>query len=145
MIDKALAIGGSFDWISPLVTLLLNFRRRPSVGYVVPADTSWGCNAIARLLRERGVQVWGIEYDGGSIVFRVRRAQAEYAQYWLERNGIPYAGGVAPGTGGSSAPGAARATKSTTAAQAAPVRPVRPALRLDGLLEVINRAADKLV
>ena len=41
MIDKAVEIGGYFDWITPLWTLIQDWRKRPSAGFTVRADTAW--------------------------------------------------------------------------------------------------------
>jgi hypothetical protein len=43
---------------------------------------------IEELLQSYGVNVFGMTIHGGDIFFRVREAQADYAQYLLEREGL---------------------------------------------------------
>lgn len=94
MIDKAIEAGSMFDWITPLWTFVQDWRNRPAVGYSVPVDGGWSLYAIRDLLRSRGVLTWGWNIVDGVILFRTRQAQAEYVQYWLERNAVPYSGGI---------------------------------------------------
>ncbi len=94
MIDKALSVGTTFDWITPLWTLIQDWRNRPSVGYSVPVDGGSSLYAIKGALTGKGVKTWGWMIVDGVILFRTRQAQAQYAQYWLERDGVPYSGGI---------------------------------------------------
>ncbi len=94
MIDKAIEVGAMFDWITPLWTFVQDWRNRPSCGYSVPVDGGWSISAVRDLLSANGVMTWGWAIVDGVILFRARQAQARYAQYWLEREGVPYWGGV---------------------------------------------------
>lgn len=94
MIDKAISVGTTFDWITPLWALIQDWRNRPSVGYSVPVDGGSSLYAIKGALTGRGVKTWGWMIVDGVILFRTRQAQAQYAQYWLERDGVPYSGGT---------------------------------------------------
>lgn len=66
MFDKLVETGSVFDWITPLFTLIQDFRNRPSVGYNVPVDGGWSAYAISDLLRAHGIKLWGL------TIFRVR-------------------------------------------------------------------------
>lgn len=94
MLNKVLSVGAGFDWISPLWKLILDYRRRPSVGYSIPADCGWQSYAIQDILCNSGIKLWGLALYQETFVFSVREAQAQYTQYLLEKSGIPYYGGI---------------------------------------------------
>ena len=94
MLDKFLNFASLFDLITPLATFAQDLQNHPSVGYNISVDAGWSAYAIRDLLQGAGIKLWGLTIFNGLITFRVRRAQARYTQYWLERNGIPYVGGV---------------------------------------------------
>lgn len=94
MFDKIAGIGSSFDWITPLITLIQNYRNRPSVGYSVPVDCGWSAYAISDLLNDHGVKHWGLHIYHNTIMFRLRVAQAAYSQYLFEQNAVVYSGGI---------------------------------------------------
>ncbi len=94
MIVNLISMGSMFDWITPLWTFVQDWRNRPSCGYSVPVNGGWSLYAVRDILRSRGVKTWGWAIVDGVILFRTRTAQAQYTQYWLERNAVPYWGGV---------------------------------------------------
>lgn len=94
MFDNMLRIGASFDWFTPLWTLVLSARRRPTVTYAVPVDFGGGPSGMGRMLRGWGVEVWGVDIYDDETIFHARQSQAQYIQIQLERNGIPYRGGL---------------------------------------------------
>lgn len=154
MFDKLVETGSVFDWITPLFTLIQDFRNRPSVGYNVPVDGGWSAYAISDLVRAHGIKVWGLTIFQGTIMFRLRAAQAEYAQYLFAQNGVPYSGGLnaAKRTHKRGKPGRTpvplrdNGSQLTTSA-AAPAEPSRRQSLdglLDGSLRSINRLVNKL-
>lgn len=94
MLDNLLEIAATPDWISPTFALIQTFFNRPSVGFNVPTDTEWSTYAINDLLSSVGIKVWGLTIASSMIIFRVRKAQARYTHYMLERAGVPYYGGL---------------------------------------------------
>lgn len=94
MLDKILAFGSLFDWITPLWALIQDFRHGPVTGFVIPMSAGWTPPMLRSLLQTRGIKVVSPTLFGGSVMFSVPRAQAEYAQYLLERERIPFRGGV---------------------------------------------------
>lgn len=94
MLDRLVTIGAEFDWITPVLTWLTNMRSGGSVGYNIPVDAGWSALAIQMMLHDAGVSIWGLSIVAGIITFRLKRKQARYAQYLLERHGIPYQGGM---------------------------------------------------
>lgn len=154
MFDKLVETGAVFDWITPLFTLIQDYRNRPSVGYNVPVDGGWSANAISDLLRAHGIKVWGLTIFQGVIMFRLRAAQAEYAQYLFAQNGVLYSGGLNAAkrthkhgrTGRTPIPLPQNGSQPTGSA-AAPAEPSRPQSLdglLDGSLRSINRLVNKL-
>ena len=81
----------TFDWLTPLWTLVQDYRNRPTTGYSVPPHLGV---ELPSILRTHGVKAWGWTITDNRLTFRVRVAQARYAQYLMAREGIAYAGGV---------------------------------------------------
>ncbi len=98
MLDTFLKIAATPNWVTPTLSIIQTLWNRPSVGYNVPANTQWSTYAIQGLLKKFGVKVWGLALMDDMIIFRVRKAQAAYTQYLLERENIPYQGGLGKAT-----------------------------------------------
>lgn len=94
MFDRIANVGATFDWISPLITMIKNYRNRPSIGYSFPVECGWSAYAISDLLNDHGVKHWGLHIYHNTIMLRLRVAQADYSQYLFEQSGIVYSGGV---------------------------------------------------
>lgn len=94
MIDNLISAGTVFDWITPVWTFVQDWRNRPSCGYSVPVTGGWSISEVRNLLRSKGVKTWGWAIVDDMILFRTRQAQAQYTRYWLERNAVPFWGGV---------------------------------------------------
>lgn len=89
MWDKLLSVGTVFDWISPLLAAVQDVANGPSHTFLVPEACGWSAREIERLLTARGIRVWGLMIVRDTIMFSVRQSQARWAQYLLEREGIP--------------------------------------------------------
>jgi hypothetical protein len=98
MIDSILKGGSSFDWISPVVALIQDLRNGPSVGFNVSMEAGWSTAQLQALLNERGIKLWGMMMVDDAIIFCVRKTQARYAHYVLDRAGVPYQGGLGEAT-----------------------------------------------
>jgi hypothetical protein len=151
MIDKLIEVGSTFDWITPLFTFLQDFRNRPSVGYNVPVDGGWSAYAISDLLKAHGIKVWGLTIFQGTIMFRLRAAQAEYAQYLFAQNGVLYSGGLGIANRTQRRRRTGRApiplpdTGSQPASAAAAPAELSRGQSLDGLLDGSLRSINRLV
>jgi hypothetical protein len=106
MIDRILSFGATFDWITPAASLLQDILNGPSCGFGVPADAGFSARNIERLLTAKGVKTWGLMVVDDLIIFRVRRAQARWAKYLLERARVPIL--YAPRDAGNAKPGKSR-------------------------------------
>ena len=133
MINKALAIGAGFDWIGPLWTFIQDYRRRPAVRYNIPADCGWHAYAIQDMLQDSGIKLWGLALYRETYVFSVRKAQARYTQYLLERAGIPYYGGID-----------IRGSSPVSASQTQEAQQVSQPVTLDSYLDQIDGFVDSI-
>lgn len=88
MIDTFLKTGSSFDWLTPLWAFLqdLHYGRPHQIN--IRYDTGWSANKITRMLKGKGIRIWGVMVVGSTITFTVRKPQARYALYWLRRWGL---------------------------------------------------------
>jgi hypothetical protein len=90
MLDTILEAGASFDWISPLASILGDIMNGPSHTFLIPYDSSpLSGREIAWLLGKRGVKTWGLMVVSGTLLVSVRLNQARWAQHLLEQSGVP--------------------------------------------------------
>ena len=91
MLDTLLNIGCAFDWITPTVASVQDFFSGPISDFGIPANVGWDRKGIKRLLTKHGVHVWGLVYNlkGEMLMFTVRKPQAKWAYYLLQREGVP--------------------------------------------------------
>lgn len=90
MFDTILGIGASFDWISPLASILGDMMNGPSHTFLIPYRASpLSGREIAWMLGKRGVKSWGHMVVTGTFMVTVRLSQAHYAQHLLEQVGVP--------------------------------------------------------
>jgi hypothetical protein len=57
--------------------------------FYVPRDCGWSGIEMERLLKRHGVKVWDRGFTRECLTFRVKRRQANWAEYLLRRKGIP--------------------------------------------------------
>ena len=57
--------------------------------FYVPRDCGWSGIEMERLLKRHGVKVWDRGFTRECLTFRVKRRQANWAEYLLRRRGIP--------------------------------------------------------
>ena len=79
----------------PLLVDVQNILNGPSHTFFVEESSGWRGIEIERLLVRHGIRIWGEMIVAGDIMFTVRRAQARWAQYLLERAGVPIKDGFA--------------------------------------------------
>lgn len=90
MLDGFLKVGAGFDWITPLWAFVQDARYGQPFQINVPYEAGWSGREITTELNEKGIRSWGLMVVGETITFTVRKPQARYALYWLERWGVPY-------------------------------------------------------
>jgi hypothetical protein len=95
-IFEALSI---FDWITPLVGIAETVYHDPtplqsnSWTFFIPYDNAlragWNERDIRGMLGQHGISSWGSQITNGELFFTVSREQAQNAEHYLRRNGIP--------------------------------------------------------
>ena len=125
MFDRILELGTTFDWVTPLIAFVQDIVAGPSFTFLVPADCGWSGREIGRLLKRHGVRVWGMMIVSNTLMFSARKAQAQWAQYFLQREGIPIEYGLS---------------------EPPPIQPTSPGPKSDhlSLWAVIDRFLDEL-
>lgn len=103
-IDKFFEIGVNADWISPLLSIIQDMANGPHHDFLVDWNSGWSANEIKRLLKKHGIKVWGVMVRHETIMFTVRKKQAQWAQYVLQKNGIPLMGGLLSTENGRKSP-----------------------------------------
>jgi hypothetical protein len=89
MLDELLELGTMFDWISPVLSFGQDLANGPSHTFMIPQACGWTGGEITSLLRGRGIKTWGHMIVNSQIMFTVREGQYEFAQYLLDRAGLP--------------------------------------------------------
>jgi hypothetical protein len=89
VLDDFLDLMSNFDPISPALTLIQDALNGPSVDFAISAYAGWTKGDIRRLLSRHGVKVWGFSFSETNLLFSVRKSQAKWAYYLLDREGVP--------------------------------------------------------
>jgi hypothetical protein len=89
MFDRFVEFMTIFDWISPVMAWVQDIFNGPSYTFLVPEDSGWSGREIQGMLKRHGVRVWGLMIVNRTLMLSVRQAQARWAQYLLQRYGVP--------------------------------------------------------
>jgi hypothetical protein len=79
----------NFDWISPLIALTETAIHGHGWTFYLDLDSGWTGARCKKLLRSKGVKVYGRCMTNGDAFFQVPRKQAEWAEYLLLKAGAP--------------------------------------------------------
>ena len=81
----------NFDWITPSWAILQDFLNRPAALFGIRADAGFDRGDIRRILKSHGVKSWGYAYNvaGDLIMLSVPKSQARWANYLLQKEGVP--------------------------------------------------------
>ena len=90
MRDELLKFGAGFDWITPLWAFVQDVKYGQPFQVNVPYNLGWSGNQVTDALNEKGIRTWGLMVVDETITFTVRKPQARYTLYWLERWGVLY-------------------------------------------------------
>jgi len=77
------------DWFERLDAFLRQLSGQDSWQFYVPRDCGWSGIEMERLLKRHGVKIWDRDFTRDCLTFRVKRRQANWAEYLLRRRGIP--------------------------------------------------------
>ena len=90
IIDTGLEIGASFDWISPLASIIQSALNGPSHCFLIPiGSSSMTGREIGRMLKAKGIHCWGLMIVDGTLMVNVRKPDAQKAQAVLQSAGVP--------------------------------------------------------
>lgn len=91
MIDDTLNIAAAFDWITPTIAFIQDFRYGPVSDFGMPAQAGWSPRQVKRLLKRNGVRVWGmmLNLTGDTLMFTVPESQAKLTYDLLKQAGVP--------------------------------------------------------
>lgn len=93
-LDKFLAFGEKFDWVTPLRDLHKDIFNGPYHDFHIDRYAGWSAGKIRRLLEKHGVRPWGWSYTDELISFRVKESQVQQAQQILLQKNIPILSGL---------------------------------------------------
>jgi hypothetical protein len=79
----------NFDCISPLIALAETAIHGLGWTFYIDLDSGWTGARCERLLRSKGVKVYGRCIAKGDAFWQVPKKQAEYAEYLLLKAGVP--------------------------------------------------------
>jgi len=80
---------GNFDWISPLIALGETAVYGRGWAFFLGLDSGWTGAQCEKILKSKGVKVYGKCIAKGDAFFQVPTEQAEWAEYLLLREGAP--------------------------------------------------------
>lgn len=86
-LDRALAFGESFNWVTPLADLYKDIANKYEV-ININRYCGWSYGQIKRLLHRSGINPWGREYTPNLISFRVKANDIPKAKHILKQNDI---------------------------------------------------------
>jgi hypothetical protein len=88
---KSLNTASSFDLITPVMAFIQDAVNGPPAHFGISPYTGLRFKDIRRLLNSYGVKVWGLmlSTDAQVVMFTVRKSQAKWTYYLLQREGIP--------------------------------------------------------
>jgi len=88
MIDNLLEIGATFDWISPLASVVGDLVHGGGYTFLIPT-----CPIAPRemelMLGRKGVKTWGLMHVDNTTMISVRKADAQKAYGILKGAGVP--------------------------------------------------------
>lgn len=91
-IDKLLGIGSTPDWISPLSGIFGDFTNGSYRRFYISRYAGYSCDQITKMLKDKGVKVWGDTIIDDMIVFTVKETQGGWARYLLQQASITIEG-----------------------------------------------------
>jgi hypothetical protein len=95
LVDTGLAVGASFDCITPVAAIMQNMLRGPSCTFLVAQDMNPLTGAeVSWALSRKGIDAWGFMVIEDTLMFSVAEGQARWAANFLGGIGVPVLGYV---------------------------------------------------
>lgn len=89
MFHKLLEFGMGFDWITPVMAQIQDIAYGPRRILMIGGGSGWSGHGISRLLTQHGVKNWGMMIVQEHLLVSVKKKQLNWAEYLLQREGIP--------------------------------------------------------
>ena len=96
---KLFEILSIFDWITPSIGIIEDVINDPTplqanswtffIPYKASVKQGWNAFDIEGLMSNYGIKTWGSQITNGEFFFKVKREQAQWAEYLLLSNGVP--------------------------------------------------------
>lgn len=84
IVDDVLAIGSVFDWITPVAAIITTLLKGGGTTMSVSVSaTGYGPNEVKAILREDGIDCWGVQWVDDRVIFVVRPDDVNLAQQAL--------------------------------------------------------------
>lgn len=89
MFFKLLEFGMGFDWITPVLAQIQDIAYGPRRILMIGSGSGWSGHRIGQMLTDHGVKNWGMMIVKGDLLVSVKKKQLKWAEYLLQREGIP--------------------------------------------------------
>ena len=96
MLEQTSKVGATADWLTPLWSVILDWYYQPAASFSMPWGETYSSHEVQKMLKSKGIRSWGYLAVNDTVLFSVREPQADYTEYWLQRKGIAYEGGLSP-------------------------------------------------
>ena len=80
VLDEVLGIGCMFDLVTPLAAMIQTVTRGGGVTLEIPLACGLGRDEVRTMLRQNGIDCWGLQYVDDHILYVVRREDAHEAE-----------------------------------------------------------------
>jgi hypothetical protein len=81
--------GQAFNWITPIATLIDDWRYGPPYRFFAPMGQGFSGGDMERVLMDGGLRVWGQAVINRCFTVTVNVKHAAYAAMLLQKAGIP--------------------------------------------------------
>jgi len=87
--DDILDVAGGFDIITPLWAFIQDALNGPPADFALYANAGWTIQDVRQLFEYHSINVWGLMYHDDMLMFTVRKQQADWTRYVLQRARAP--------------------------------------------------------
>jgi hypothetical protein len=88
MLRQITHAANSLDWITPLAAEIQDLVQGPTHTFLIADSGSLSAAEIQAHLEHYGIKVWGLMYDGDTLLLSVPQDKAEWADYLLQKLGL---------------------------------------------------------
>jgi hypothetical protein len=100
MLKHLVHAANSLDWITPLAAEIQDLVQGPAHTFLIAEGGGLSATEIQAHLEHYGIKVWGLMYDGDTLMLSVPQEKAEWADYLLQKLGLQLLNGAPTQAGG---------------------------------------------